>query len=202
MCDCGKLIVISGPSGAGKSTVINRVMEENADMVFSVSVTTRAPREGETDGVNYSFVDSTRFEEMIKNDELLEYARYVDNFYGSPREAVFQNLRAGKNVVFDIEVQGAMQIKRKCPEAVFIFMIPSSFEEIERRLRSRGTDGEETIQRRLEAARRECRYAPDYKYLVFNDDPEVAAKEIGAIITAEGCRMDNRQNILTKVCSL
>lgn len=202
MCESGKLIVISGPSGAGKSTVIKLLMDANPNIVFSVSATTRAPREGEVDGVNYYFVDKPRFEEMIEKGELLEYAKYVDNYYGSPREAVYNNLIKGKDVLFDIEVQGAMQIKRICPTAILIFIVPSSFSEIEKRLRARGTESEETIAHRLETAKREYRYAPDYSYLVLNDDPAVAAGEIEAIIKAEKCRMNDRQNYISEVISL
>ncbi len=201
MCECGKLIVISGPSGAGKSTVIQKVMSENPGMVFSISATTRPPREGEKDGIDYYFVSRPEFEEMIANKALLEYAMYVGNYYGSPRDAVYDNLVKGKDVVFDIEVQGAMQIKRICPDAIMIFMIPSSFEEIEKRLRGRGTDGEETLQQRVIAAKNECKYAPDYNYLVINDDTDVAAAEINAIVTAEKCRMDERKNIISEVFS-
>lgn len=199
MCECGQLIVISGPSGAGKSTVIRKVMNANPNMVFSISATTRPPRDGEVDGVNYYFVDKPCFEEMIANKELLEYAQYVGNYYGSPRDAVYDHLVAGKDVVFDIEVQGAMQIKRICPDAIMIFMVPSTFDEIERRLRSRGTDSEDTVQQRIVAAKNECRYAPDYKYLVINDDTDVAAAEINAIVTAEKCRMDERKKYLPEV---
>lgn len=202
MCESGKLIVISGPSGAGKSTVIKLLMEKDPNIVFSVSATTRAPRAGEKDGESYYFVDETRFKEMIKNGELLEYAKYVDNYYGSPREPVYNHLVAGKDVLFDIEVQGAMQIKRTCPTAIMIFVIPSSFKELESRLRSRGTDSEETILRRLETARGEYKYAPDYNYLVLNDDPQVAAEEIAAILKAEKCRMIDRQNYINEVLSL
>ncbi len=199
MCECGQLIVISGPSGAGKSTVIRKVMNANPNMVFSISATTRPPRDGEVDGVNYYFVDRPFFEEMIANKELLEYAQYVGNYYGSPRDAVYDHLVAGKDVVFDIEVQGAMQIKRICPDAIMIFMVPSTFDEIERRLRGRGTDSEDTVQQRIVAAKNECRYAPDYKYLVINDDTDVAAAEINAIVTAEKCRMDERKKYLPEV---
>ncbi len=199
MCECGQLIVISGPSGAGKSTVIRKVMNANPNMVFSISATTRPPRDGEVDGVNYYFVDKPCFEEMIANKELLEYAQYVGNYYGSPRDAVYDHLVAGKDVVFDIEVQGAMQIKRICPDAIMIFMVPSTFDEIERRLRGRGTDSEDTVQQRIVAAKNECRYAPDYKYLVINDDTDVAAAEINAIVTAEKCRMDERKKYLPEV---
>lgn len=202
MCESGKLIVISGPSGAGKSTVIKRLIDANPNIVFSVSATTRAPREGETDGVSYFFVDKPRFEEMIEKGELLEYARYVDNFYGTPREPVYNNLIQGKDVLFDIEVQGAMQIKRTCPTAILIFMVPSSFSEIEKRLRGRGTDSDEIIRHRLETARNEYRYAPDYNYLVLNDDPAKAVEEIEAILKAEKCRMSDRQNYISEVLSL
>lgn len=202
MCESGKLIVISGPSGAGKSTVIKRLIDANPNIVFSVSATTRAPREGEIDGVSYFFVDSARFEEMVEKGELLEYTRYVDNFYGTPREPVYNNLIQGKDVLFDIEVQGAMQIKRTCPTAILIFMVPSSFSEIEKRLRGRGTDSDEVIRHRLETARNEYRYAPDYSYLVLNDDPAKAVEEIEAILKAEKCRMSDRQNYISEVLSL
>lgn len=202
MCESGKLIVISGPSGAGKSTVIKLLMDANPNIVFSVSATTRPPREGEVDGVSYYFVDKPRFEEMIEKGELLEYAKYVDNYYGSPREAVYNNLIKGRDVLFDIEVQGAMQIKRICPKAILIFIVPSSFSEIEKRLRARGTESEETIAHRIETAKREYHYAPDYNYLVLNDDPAVAAGEIEAIIKAEKCRMNDRQNYISEVISL
>lgn len=202
MCECGKLIVISGPSGAGKSTVIKRLTDANPNIVFSVSATTRAPRAGETDGVSYFFVDHSRFEEMIEKGELLEYAKYVDNFYGTPREPVYNSLIQGKDVLFDIEVQGAMQIKRTCPTAILIFMVPSSFSEIEKRLRGRGTDSDEVIRHRLETARNEYRYAPDYNYLVLNDDPAKAVEEIEAILKAERCRMSDRQNYISEVLSL
>lgn len=202
MCECGKLIVISGPSGAGKSTVIKRLIDANPNIVFSVSATTREPRPGETDGINYYFVSKARFEEMIEKGELLEYARYVDNFYGTPREPVYNSLIQGRDVLFDIDVQGAMQIKRTCPTAILIFMVPSSFNEIEKRLRGRGTDSDEVIRHRLETARNEYRYAPDYNYLVLNDDPAKAVEEIEAILKAERCRMSDRQNYISEVLSL
>lgn len=201
MCESGKLIVISGPSGAGKSTVISRVLEGDPNIVFSVSATTRPPRQGERDGVDYYFIDKPRFEEMIKDGELLEYAQYVGNFYGSPRAPVYDSLISGKDVLFDIEVQGAMQIKRSCPTAILIFIVPSSFAELEKRLRGRGTDSEEVISRRVQAAKNEYRYSPDYNYLVINDDPNEAAAEIKAILKAEKCRMADRQNIITEVLS-
>lgn len=196
----GKLIVVSGPSGAGKSTVISRVMASDPNFVFSVSATTREPRPCEKDGVDYLFVDKRRFEQMIAGGELLEYARYVDNFYGTPSEPVDRNIEEGRDVVFDIEVQGAMQIKEKCPNAILIFIIPSCFSEIEKRLRCRGTDSEDIIQQRLQTARTEYLMAPNYDYIVINDDPDLAANEIKSIVTAEKCRFNSRKKYLTEVC--
>lgn len=202
MSNPGKLVVISGPSGAGKSTVISRVMKSDPNFVFSVSATTRKPRMGETSGVEYLFVDHARFEQMIIAGDLLEYAKYVDNYYGTPSEPVNSNIAEGKDVVFDIEVQGAMQIKNKCPNAILIFIIPSSFSEIEKRLRGRGTDSDAVINQRIQTARTEYLMAPNYDYIVINDDPDVAAGEIKSIVTAEKCRFSNRKNYLSEVCSL
>ncbi|MEG0035799.1 MAG: guanylate kinase, partial [Oscillospiraceae bacterium] len=140
MNDQGKLIVVSGPSGAGKSTVISRVMKRDKSMVFSVSATTRQPRSGEQHGIDYYFVDRTKFEGMIANNELLEYAQYVGNYYGTPKAPVLENIKNGISVVFDIEVQGATQIKQQYPEAILIFLIPSEFSQIEKRLRGRASD--------------------------------------------------------------
>ncbi|NCC66906.1 MAG: guanylate kinase [Clostridia bacterium] len=198
----GKLVVVSGPSGAGKSTVISELMRADSNVVFSVSATTRRPRPGETEGVQYFFVDKPRFEQMIANGELLEYASYVDNYYGTPAGPVSENIAAGKDVIFDIDVNGAMQIKQKCPEAILIFIIPSSFSEIEKRLHSRGTDSEEVIKQRVQTARTEYLMATNYEYIVINDDPLVAANEIESIITAGKCRVENRKKYLNEVCSL
>ena len=195
-CERGRLIVVSGPSGAGKSTVIAKVMEHDPDIVFSVSATTRAPRAGEVDGVNYYFVSHEKFQSMVENGELLEHAEYVENCYGSPKAPVLRNLEAGKSVVFDIEVQGAAQIKAQCPEAFLIFVVPSDFSQIEKRLRGRHTDSEEKIRGRLEQARRECERAKNYDYVVLNDDPDRAAEEMRAIILAEKCKMANRKQYL------
>lgn len=202
MSDPGKLVVISGPSGAGKSTVISRVMDSDDNVVFSISATTRAPRHGETDGVDYLFIDKYRFEKMIAEDEFLEYAKYVNNYYGTPVTPVRENTASGRDVVFDIEVQGAMQIKNKCPNAILIFIVPSSFAELERRLRVRGTDSEEVINQRIQTARTEYLMVPNYDYIVINDDPDQAANEIKSIITAEKCRFADRKKYLTEVCSL
>jgi guanylate kinase len=199
MTEKGKLIVVSGPSGAGKSTVIARVMKDDSDIAFSVSATTRAPRKGEVEGRDYYFVDRAFFEKMIENAELLEHAQYVGDYYGTPKLPVFENIEGGKSVIFDVEVQGAAQIKLKCPEAVLIFIIPSDFSQIEKRLRGRNTDSEEKIARRIETARREYAMAEKYDYIVINDDPDTAANEMKAIITAEKCRASYRKKYLNEV---
>lgn len=192
----GKLIVVSGPSGAGKSTVIAKVMERRNDLCFSVSATTRKPREGEVDGVNYFFVSETVFVRMIGDDELLEHAEYNREYYGTPRDYVEEKRRAGMHVLLDIEVQGARQVRERVPEAIKIFIIPPSLQVLEQRLRGRGTEDEEQIQRRLARARGEYREADFYDYVVINDDLETAANELNSIITAELCRYAERKNYL------
>ena len=188
----GLLVILSGPSGAGKSTVISRLMQLRDDIRFSVSATTRTPRPGEEDGVAYYFKTREEFFAMIENDEFLEHAEYVGNCYGTPSAPVDENISAGYTVLLDIEVQGAMQIMEKRADAVSIFLCPPSLEELEKRLRGRGTDSEEKIQCRLETARREYAHISRYNYLVINDDAEIAAKELDAVITAEKCRVYKR----------
>ena len=196
MKEKGKLIVISGPSGAGKSTVVFKAIEGREDFCFSTSVTTRKPRPGEVDGREYFFVDPDRFKEMVENDELLEHAEYVANSYGTPRAYVEEKLAAGMNVLLDIEVQGARQIHEKKPDAVMIFIIPPSLEELEKRLRGRGTDTDRAIEARLIRARQEYQEADFYDYLIINDDAGKAAEELSAIILAEHCRFHDRLEYL------
>ena len=196
MQEKGKLIVISGPSGAGKSTVVFKAIEGREDVCFSTSVTTRKPRPGEVDGREYFFVDPDRFKEMVENDELLEHAEYVANSYGTPRAYVEEKLDAGLNVLLDIEVQGARQIREKKPDAVMIFIVPPSLEELEKRLKGRGTDTERAIEARLIRARQEYQEADFYDYLIINEDADKAAKELSAIILAEHCRFNDRMEYL------
>ena len=196
MSDKGRLIVISGPSGAGKSTVVFKAIEGRDDVCFSTSVTTRKPRPNEVDGREYFFVDLDRFKEMVENDELLEHAEYVANSYGTPRAYVERQLDAGLNVLLDIEVQGARQVNQKMPDAVKIFIVPPSLDELKRRLEGRGTDTERAIEARLIRARQEYAEADFYDYLIINDDAERAAKELSAIITAERCRAAGRMEFL------
>lgn len=196
MSEKGKLFVISGPSGAGKSTVVFKAIENRNDVCFSTSVTTRKPRPGEVDGREYFFVDLDRFREMVENDELLEHAEYVANSYGTPRAYVEDKLCSGMNVLLDIEVQGARQVHEKMPEAVMIFIVPPSMEELRRRLVGRGTDTPRAIEARLIRARQEYEEADFYDYIIVNDDAEVAAKEFSSIITAERCRAADRMEYL------
>lgn len=193
----GKLIVVSGPSGAGKSTIIGMVMNQRSDLCFSVSATTREPRIGEIEGKNYYFVTRERFGEMVADGELLEYAEYVGNLYGTPRKALERQLDMGMSVILDIEVQGANQVKKAMPEAVMIFLIPKNFAELEKRIRSRSLESEVKIHARIERARLEYLLAHNYDYIVINDCQETAADELGSIITAECCRMPLREHYLT-----
>ena len=192
----GKLFVISGPSGAGKSTVVFKAMEGREDYCFSTSVTTRKPRPGEVDGREYFFIDRDRFSEMVLRDELLEYAEYVSNSYGTPRAYVEERLDAGFDVILDIEIQGARQVHEKMPEAVMIFIAPPTLEELERRLVNRGTDTAEAISGRLARARQEYAEADFYSYIIVNDDADTAAAELASIITAEHCRFGDRAEVL------
>ena len=178
----GTLLVLSGPSGVGKSTVLRKVMAGREDMAFSVSATTRAPRPGEEEGVDYFFVTRERFDEMVADGELLEHAEFVGNYYGTPRSQVEKRLESGITVVLDIEVQGASQVKALMPEALTVFLAPPSLEALEQRLRGRGTETEEKIRSRLETARRELLLAPTYDYTVVNDDADRAAAELAEIL--------------------
>lgn len=188
----GLLVIVSGPSGAGKSTVISRLAKLRPDIRFSVSATTREPRPGEVDGRDYFFKTGEEFLNMVKEDAFLEHAEYVGCSYGTPAAPVNENIRAGYNVVLDIEVQGATQVMEKRPDAVSIFLCPPSIEELERRLRGRGTDAEDKIHERLIAARREYAQSHKYNYIVINDDADTAVRELDSIITAEQCRGEKR----------
>lgn len=179
----GLLIILSGPSGVGKGTVRNYFMKDKElNLTYSISMTTRLPRQGEKDGIDYIFTSKQQFEDAIKNGELLEWAEFVGNYYGTPLSQVEKLRNEGKNVVLEIEVQGAQQVAKKVPDCISIFMIPPTMEELENRIRGRSTEAEEIIQERLSKAEKEMKLIKDYKYVVCNDDPELAAQYIGLII--------------------
>lgn len=179
----GLLIIVSGPSGVGKGTVRDYYMkDESLNLTYSISMTTRQPRQGEVDGVDYIFVTREEFEQKIKEGEFLEWAEFVGNYYGTSLTQVNKLREEGKNVILEIEVQGANIVKEKCPDAISIFIIPPSMEELEKRIRGRRSEAEEIIQQRLAKATQELKLVGNYKYVVCNDDPEFAAEVIGLII--------------------
>jgi guanylate kinase len=185
----GFLIVLSGPSGAGKNSVMNAVFPTIPNLKYSVSVTTRPPRVGEVHAVNYFFVSEEEFDKMLAADLLLESATFVGYRYGTPKKYVYEQIEAGNAVIMDIDIQGAAQIKRKMPEAVLVFLLPPTPEELSRRLRLRGSDSEEVIKRRLAKSREEVKHIVDYDYFIINDDLNKAAEQLRQIILSEWCRV-------------
>ena len=188
----GKTFIISGPSGVGKSTVLGALFEGRDDLYFSVSATTRAPRPTETPDVDYHFIEAETFRQWIEDGEFLEYAEYVGNFYGTPKKYVDAAMDEGKDVILDIEIQGATQVHELRPDVVRIFIAPPSWEELERRLTARGTDSPEKVQKRLLRAKVELENAGHYDYFVINDTVENAVQELRAIMLAEHCRPADR----------
>ncbi len=180
----GMLIVFSGPSGVGKGTVLREYLQEHPNVKLSVSATTRAPRPGEVDGVHYHFVSQEQFQTLIQQDGLLEYACYSGNYYGTPKKAVQEQLEQGNHVVLEIEVQGALQILRQHPQALLIFVMPPSYQELERRLRERNTESEEVIQRRLHTAIQEMGQACQYDFILVNDSVPQAKARLDQMIQA------------------
>lgn len=186
MNDKGLIVVVSGPAGSGKGTVM-KYIKENPEYVFSISRTTRYTRPGEVDGVHYYFVSKEEFKQKLLEDDFLEHTEYCGEFYGTPKSLVYEQLEKGKNVILEIEVDGAMQIKAKCPDAVLIMLLPPSFSVQEARLRGRGTDPEEKILKRLEQTRRELTLVDHYDYVIINEDnkAEEAANDIFTIVRSE-----------------
>lgn len=178
----GKLVVISGPSGVGKGTVVRRLLGECEKLVLSVSATTRAPREEDTEGVTYYFKTIDEFKAMIDGEKFLEWAVYNNNYYGTPVDSVKKLLDEGKNVILEIEVQGAMNVKKKCPDGIFIFISPPSFDVLKQRLVGRGSESEEEINNRVNLARAEFDKKDEYDYVVVNDNLDDAVKEVKDII--------------------
>ncbi|WP_099352371.1 guanylate kinase [Fredinandcohnia onubensis] len=191
MKERGLLIVLSGPSGVGKGTVRKAIFSQpDTKFQYSISMTTRKPREGEVDGVDYFFKSKEEFEELIKNDKLLEWAEYVGNYYGTPIDYVESTLQEGRDVFLEIEVQGALQVRKAFPEGLFIFLAPPSLKELKNRIVTRGTETDDLILNRMKVAKEEIEMMDAYDYVVENDQVELACDRINAIVTAEHCRRD------------
>lgn len=198
----GLLIVLSGPSGAGKDTILHTLLQKSQDLRLSVSATTRNPREGEVDGRDYFFVTKEQFLSLRQNGEVLESAEYCGNYYGTPAKPIRDWMDAGSDVVLEIEVQGGGQIKQKCPDCISVFILPPSVGELERRLRDRGTESEEAIQKRLQAARQEILQAKAYDYVVINDTVDNAVAAIQHIVAAEKYKKDRNLDTIEGVLQL
>lgn len=186
----GILFILSGPSGVGKGTVRQRLFEQETHLKYSVSATTREKRAGEQEGIDYFYTTKEQFEAMIQNGELLEHAQYVENYYGTPRAYVKEQLEKGNDVFLEIEVQGALQVKENFPEGVFIFLFPPSLEELKNRIIGRGTESDELVRNRLKEAEKEIRMMSEYDYVVVNDDVDQAVQKIKAVITSEHCKRE------------
>ena len=194
----GKTFILCGPSGVGKGTVVARLLAQDPTLYFSVSATTRPPRPGEVDGVHYHFLTREQFEQWIAADEFLEHAQFVGNCYGTPRRYVDDAMERGRDVLLDIEIQGAEQVHRKRPEAVRIYIAPPSWAELERRLIGRGTEDMEKVRSRLERGRQEFAAAKEFDYFVINDTVEHAVSELRAIMRAEHCRPAERLDMIDR----
>jgi guanylate kinase len=195
----GMLVILSGPSGSGKGTIVNQLLSERDDTVLSVSATTRAPRIGEQEGVHYYFKSREEFEELIKNGDLLEYAEYNGNYYGTPIEPIKKFVNEGKNVILEIEVQGAEKVMDNQSDVVSIFITTPSLSELEQRLRKRGTESNNTVEKRMKIARWELTRAFRYDYVVINDEVPLAVERIQTIISAESMRYTRMDNYILEV---
>ena len=195
----GLLILISGPSGTGKGTVCDLLRQKHPEISYSISATTRQPRPGEQDGVNYYFYTKEKFQEMIDQGQLLEWAEVYGNFYGTPKQKVLDRLEAGEDILLEIDTQGALNVMKVMPEGLFIFLLPPSLEELAARLKGRGTETEESLHRRLGAAVDEIKLAAKYRYVVVNDNVEDAQETIAKIIEAEHHRSDLNESLLAKL---
>ena len=195
----GQLIVFSGPSGVGKGTILAQYMKGRDNICYSVSATTRAPRPGEVDGQHYFYLTREKFEEMIAADQMLEYAQYSGNYYGTPKQFVEDKLAAGVDVVLEIEVQGAAKVRQACPEALFVFVLPPSYAVLRSRLTGRGTEDAATVQKRLDAALGELRQAGTYDYVIVNDDLEQAVEELATVVRAARCSVKFQKKLIEEV---
>lgn len=195
----GSLIVLSGFAGVGKGTVLKSLFETHEGYAYSVSATTREPRPGEVDGVHYFFISKERFEQMIAGDELLEHACYVGNYYGTPKAYVDRKLEEGFDVILEIEIQGALNIKKKVPEAILIYMLPPSAKTLKERLTGRGTETEEVILKRMKRAAEEAAGVEQYDYIIVNEDADECAQELNCLIRAQRLRAGSNMSFIRKI---
>ena len=198
MANRGILVVVSGFSGAGKGTLMKHLLEKYDNYALSISATTRAPREGEEHGREYFFHTKQEFEELILHDALIEYAQYVENYYGTPKAYVEKQLEAGKDVILEIEIQGALKVKEKFPDTLLLFVTPPSAEELKRRLINRGTETKEVIDARINRAEEELEFLPDYDYIVINDTVDEAVKDVDCIVKAERMKCSRNPELKNK----
>ncbi len=199
MKDEGILLVVSGPSGAGKGTICSAVREKYPDLEYSISMTTRAPRNGEMEGVSYFFRTDEQFKRLVEEDAFLEYARVYDHYYGTPKKYVLDKIQAGRSVLLEIDIQGAMQVKKRYPKGVFVYIVPPSLEILSQRIHARGTDSEEVIQNRLAQITNELSMMHQYDYVVVNDVLEDAVHKTCAIIEAEKCKLSRNEGQIETV---
>lgn len=195
----GFLLIVSGPAGTGKGTVCKELLERNKDIVYSTSATTRKPRKGEVDGVNYFFIEKEKFEDMVENNEFLEHAYVHTNYYGTPRGFVIEQIEKGETVLLEIDVQGALQVKKNYPEAIFVFLLPPTMEELKNRIVKRGTESNEDIERRYKNAFKEIEFLGKYDYFVINNQIEDAVSDIESIIRAERLKVKRHSNIKDEI---
>ena len=190
----GVLLVVLGPSGAGKGTICKALLEKHKEIYLSVSATTRAPRKGEVEGVNYYFTTKEEFVKRVEEGDFLEHAEVYGNYYGTPKSSVEKMLEQGKDVILEIDIQGALKVKENCEEGIFIFILPPSMEELKQRIIKRGSETPESLMTRFKSAYKEINYISKYNYAVVNDEVDLAVKKLEAIITAEKCRVDRMKH--------
>jgi guanylate kinase len=195
----GLLVVVSGPSGSGKGTILNLLMKQNDKVRSSISATTRKPREGEADGVNYFFKSVDEFQEMIKKQELIEWVEYCNNYYGTPKAYIENTKNQGFDVILEIEVEGAVNIKKKYPDCVLVFILPPSFDELKKRIENRGTENDKVIEQRLERAKKEIEYIKYYDYVIINDVLQDAVDNLNSILKSERFKFSRNADILNRL---